>query len=390
MLPSQRHLVSLPDDLHFLNGAYMSPLLKSVEAAGLAGLQMKRVPTDITPAHFFDDADRIRRLFAKLVQASDVDATAQKVALIPAVSYGMATLAQNVAMEAGQSIVVLADQFPSHVYPWRRLTGDSGGRIHTVEAPAPLGSPARGADWNAQLLESITSSTALVAVPNVHWADGTVFDLEAVGERCREVGAALVVDGTQSVGAMPFDLEAVRPDALVCAGYKWLLGGYGMGVMVLGERFADGQPLEENWIGRAGSDQFAGLTSYQDAYAPGAVRFDVGERSNPILLPMLAAGIEQILDWTVPAIQERCAMLADRIVAGSRQLGYGAEDTPARSSHLFGLAPPSGVLLDPIRSTLAARNVSVSFRGTAIRVSPHVYNDEADADALVDALAAVA
>jgi selenocysteine lyase/cysteine desulfurase len=389
MLPSQRHLVSLPDDLHFLNGAYMSPLLHSVEAAGLAGLRAKRVPTDLGPASFFEGADRVRRLFAQLVQANDTEATAQRVALIPAVSYGMATIAQNVTIESGQSIIVLADQFPSHVYPWRRLAAESGGTVHTVKAPSPLGTAARGTDWNARLLETITSSTAVVAVPNVHWADGTVFDLVAVGARCREVGAALVVDGTQSVGAYPFDLEAVRPDALVCAGYKWLLGGYGMGVMVLGERFADGQPLEENWIARAGSEAFSGLTSYQDAYAPGAVRFDVGERSNPILLPMLAAGIEQILDWTVPAIQERCAMLADRIVTGSRQLGYGAEAAPARAGHLFGLAPPPGVSLDAIRSALAARNVSVSFRGTAIRVSPHVYNDKADADALVTALAAI-
>ncbi|MEO0557683.1 MAG: aminotransferase class V-fold PLP-dependent enzyme [Bacteroidota bacterium] len=387
MLPSQRHLVSLPDDLHFLNGAYMSPLLKRVESAGLAGLQMKRVPTDIMPAHFFDGADRVRQLVARLLEAPD--ALVDRVALIPAVSYGMATIAQNMAMEAGQSIVVLAEQFPSHVYPWWRLAADAGGTVHTVEAPSPLGTPARAKAWNARLLEAIDSTTALVAVPNVHWADGTVFDLEAVAARCRETGAALVVDGTQSVGALPFRWEAIQPDALVCAGYKWLLGGYGMGMMVLGDRFADGTPLEENWIGRAGSDQFAGLTSYEDAYAPGAVRFDVGERSNPILVPMLAAGIEQILEWTVPAIQERCAMLADRIVTGARQLGYGAEETRYRAGHLFGLAPPEGVSLDAVRDTLAARKVSVSFRGTSIRVSPHVYNDEADADALVNALAAV-
>lgn len=82
-------------------------------------------------------------------------------------------------------------------------------------------------------------------------------------------------------------------------------------------------------------------------------------------------------------------MLADRIVTGARQLGYGAEDAPARASHLFGLAPPEGVAQEAVRDALAARNVSVSFRGASIRVSPHVYNDEADADALVDALAAV-
>ena len=367
----------------------MSPLLSPVEEAGLQGVLAKRVPTDIPPSSFFEGADRVRRLFAEIVQAGDVDVTASRVALIPAVSYGMATVARNVEMAASQSIVVVGEQFPSHIYPWRQLVADTGGRIVTVEAPSALGSPGRGVGWNERLLASIGSETAVVAVPNVHWADGTVFDLEAIGVRCREVGAALVVDGTQSVGAMPFDLEAVQPDALVCAGYKWLLGGYGMGAMVLGDRFASGRPLEENWIARAGSKAFSELTNYEDAYAPGAVRFDVGERSNPILLPMLAAGLEQILEWTVEAIQERCEFLADRVVTGARQLGYGAEEAPARAGHLFGLAPPPNVSLSDVHAAITAHKVSVSYRGAAIRVSPHVYNDEGDVDALLDALADV-
>ena len=388
MLTTQRQLVDLPPDLHYLNTAYMSPLLRSVEEAGLQGMRAKRVPTDISPASFFEEADRVRRLFAKVVQARNVEATAGRVAIIPAVSYGMATIARNVELATGRSVLVLGEQFPSHVYPWRQLAADVGASVRTVEAPSRLGTHGRGAMWNERLMESIDSETAIVAIPNVHWADGTVFDLEAIGARCREAGAALVVDGTQSVGAMPFDLDAIQPDALVCAGYKWLLGGYGMGVMVLGDRFANGRPLEENWIARAGSEAFAGLTEYEDAYAPGAVRFDVGERSNPILLPMLAAGLEQILEWTVEAIQERCKSLADRIVKGARQLGYGAEDAPARAGHLFGLAPPPDVSLPAVQEAMAAHNVSVSYRGTAIRVSPHVYNEERDADALLTALAA--
>ena len=387
MLRTQRHLVNLPGDLHFLNAAYMSPLLRSVEDAGLQGVRVKRVPTDVSPSSFFDGANRVRRLFARVVQAGDIEAAASRVAVIPAVSYGMATIARNVKLAKGQSVLVLGEQFPSHVYPWRQLVADVGASVRTVEAPSRLGTRGRGAMWNERLMESIDSDTAIVAIPNVHWADGTVFDLESVGKRCRETGAALVIDGTQSVGAMPFDLEAIQPDALVCAGYKWLLGGYGMGVMVLGDRFADGRPLEENWIARAGSEAFGGLTEYEDAYAPGAVRFDVGERSNPILLPMLAAGLEQILEWTVEAIQERCEFLAGRIVTGALQLGYGAEDAPARAGHLFGLAPPLGVPLSAVQEAMTAHNVSVSYRGAAIRVSPHVYNDEQDADALIAALA---
>ena len=384
MLPSQADRFALPPDRHYLNAAYMSPILRAGEAAAAAGLRQRRDPSVLGPDDFFADADRVRDRFARLVGSPEA---ASGVALSPAVSYAMATVAQNLDVARGARIVVLEGQFPSHVYPWRRLAADAGAEVVTVAAPGPLGTPGRGAEWNARLLDAIDGQTAVVAVPPLHWADGTLFDLEAVGARAREVDAALVVDGTQSVGARPFSLEAVRPDALACAAYKWLLGPYGLGVAWYGERFADGRPLEEGWIGRAGSDDFAGLTDYEDAYGPGAVRYDVGERSNGVLLPWLVAGLDQLLDWGVAAVQERCDALADRIVEGARALGYGAEDGPYRAGHLFGLAPPAGVPVEAVRQSLAARAVSVSVRGPALRVSPHVYNDEGDVEALLDALA---
>lgn len=394
MLSPQNHLFSLPDGLCYLNGAYMSPLLRSAEAAAFEGVRERRDPTRIGPASFFEGADRVRALFARLVE----DASASsRVSLVPAVSYAMATAAKTLEVGRGQRIVVLGDQFPSHVYPWRRLAADAGAEVVTVAAPSRLGTPGRGQTWNERLLDAIGPDAAVVAVPNVHWADGTVFDLEAVGRRARDVGAALVVDGTQSVGALPLDLEAVRPDVLACAGYKWLLGPYGMGVAVWGERFEDARPLEETWIARAGSDDFAGLTDYRDEYAPGAVRFDVGERSNGVLLPWLEAGLRQILDWGVPEIQARCRALSDAIVEGVAPLGYRAEEASfrlcsghaSRAGHLVGLAPPPGADLEAVRRSLAERGVSVSVRSGAVRVSPHVYNDESDVEAFVDALASV-
>ncbi len=385
MLASQKDLFSLPEGLCYLNGAYMSPLLKTAESAAIAGLVQRRDPTSIPPPDFFSHADRVRGLFARLVGS---ETAASRVALVPAVSYAMATAAKNLEVGRGQRIVILADQFPSHVYPWRRLAADVGAEVVTVAPPGPLGTPGRGRDWNVRLLEAIDQETAVVAVPNVHWADGTVFDLEAVGARARDVGAALIVDGTQSVGALPFDLEAVKPDLLACAGYKWLLGPYGLGVSVWGERFEGGRPLEETWIARAGSEDFSGLTDYRDEYATGAVRFDVGERSNGVLLPWLAAGFEQLLTWGVPQVQARCRSLSDAIVEGAHALGYLAEEPASRASHLFGLAPPPGVDLEAVRHALADANVSISIRGPVVRVSPHVYNDESDVATILEALAA--
>jgi selenocysteine lyase/cysteine desulfurase len=383
MLTCQRDLFSLPADQHYLNCAYMGPLPRSAQEAGIVGVRRKADPATITPADFFTEADVVRERFARLVNAPDP----QRVAIVPSVSYGLSTVARNTPLRRGQNVVVLHEQFPSNVYPWRRLARESGAELRTV---APPDGGARGAGWNAHLLEAIDADTALVALPHVHWADGTRFDLERVGERARAVGAALVVDGTQSVGALPFDVERIRPDALVVAGYKWLLGPYGIGVAYYGARYDDGVPLEENWINRRGSEDFSGLVSYRDEYAPGALRYDVGGRANPILLPMLAAALRQLLEWTPAAIQSYCARLVASPLAQAGELGFVVEDAAWRAGHLFGLRAPAGVTPQRMQAALAEQRVHASVRGTALRVSPNVYNDERDLEALMAALRLVA
>ena len=142
----------------------------------------------------------------------------------------------------------------------------------------------------------------MVSVPSVHWVDGSTVELERVAERAREVGALLVVDATQSLGAMPLDLAAVRPDYLVTAGYKWLLGPLGTSYLYVAPEHRDGRPLEQNWANRAGAEDFEDTAPPASAYRPGARRFDAGQRSNFVLVPMAIAGLEQVLDWGVPEI----------------------------------------------------------------------------------------
>jgi selenocysteine lyase/cysteine desulfurase len=381
MLTCQRDLVHLPDGLHYLNCAYMAPLLRSVEEAGIAALQRRRDPTAITADDFFTGSDRARTLFARLVGCD-----AARVAIIPGVSYGMATVAKNVRLRAGQNVIVAHAQFPSNVYEWRRTCAAAGASLRAVAPPAePQG---RGREWNARLLEAIDGDTALVALGNVHWADGTRFDLEAIGERAREVGALLVVDGTQSVGAMPFDVGRVRPDALVCASYKWLLGPYTLGLAYYGERFDAAAPLEETWLARRGSEDFARLVDYADEYQPGAARFDVAERSSFLLMPMLLAALERVLAWGPDKVQAYCADLTRELLAEARSLGYSVEDEAWRGAHLFGLRAPAGHDPARLQAALRERRVAVSLRGDAVRVAPHVYSTPDDLSALADALRA--
>jgi selenocysteine lyase/cysteine desulfurase len=383
MLSCQASAFSLPRDIHYLNCAYMAPLPKAVEQAGVAGLRRKRTPAEIAPNDFFDDLEMVRQRFAALINADRPD----QIAVIPSASYGLATAARNLRVERGQNVVLLAAQFPSNVYVWRRLVDGAGAVIRTVTAPD--GAEGRGEAWNARLLDAIDGDTAVVAIGQAHWTDGTVFDLSSVASRAREVGAALVVDGTQSVGAMPFDVQDIRPDALICAAYKWLLGPYSIGVAYYGPRFEGGEPLEETWIGREGSHEFARLVDYQDAYRAGALRYDAGESSNFILLPMLRAALEQLHAWGVPNISAYCAVLTDALAAGVVGVGFGVESGPWRAPHILGLRMPAALEPEAVRSTLAARRIHVSVRGDVLRVSPHLYNDSSNVEALVEALAEV-
>lgn len=381
---ARREAFSLPPGAAYLNCAFMSPLLRSVEAAAVEALRRARFPGRMTPEDFFDESDRIRDRFARLVGGE-----ARRVALVPSVSYGAALVARNLEAAAGSRVVVVAEQFPSNVYPWARWAEERGAEVRSVDRPeAGEADGGAGAAWTERILEAVDGETALVALPQAHWTDGTLLDLEAVGRRAREVDAAFVVDGTQTVGAHPLRVDRIRPDALLCAGYKWLLGPYGLGVAWFGERFADARPLEETWLGRKGSEDFGGLVDYTADYRHTAARLDVGERSHFLLGPMLSEALRRLLAWGVDTVAAHTARLTARAAAGARELGFTAEPDGGRCSNIVGLQMPAGADPSRVARALEAREVYVSRRGAALRISPHLYNDAADVDALLKGLEA--
>lgn len=368
MIASQRHLFDIPDDVAYLNCAYMAPLLRSVVEAGRIGVEKKARPWTIGTRDFFEDSERARALFAQVVGATPGD-----VALVPSASYGVAIAAKNVTIGEGQRVVVLAEQFPSHVYAWRGLAELVG-----VERPEE-------GSFTDAVLAAIDERTAVAALPHCRWTDGALLDLERIGERCREVGAALVLDVTQSLAALPLDVARVRPDFLVAASYKWLLGPYSFGFLYSAPHRQEGEPLEQGWITRAGSEDFAGLVRYRDELQPGARRYDVGERSNFVLVPMAITALEQILDWGVASIAATLATRTARIAERAAALGLVSLPPGARAGHYLGLRFAGGVPAG-LAEALAAEQVYVSVRGDSVRVTPHLYNTDADVDRLFAAL----
>ncbi len=370
----------LDPGIHYLNCAYMSPIPSSVEAAGLAGLARKSRPWTIRPEDFFTLVEQAKQRFASVI---GTERHAQ-VAVLASVSYGMGIVARNLPLRAGQNIVVTGEQFPSNVHSWRRLCRSSGAQLRTVAAPESH--QGRGAAWNEALHDAIDADTAMLAIPHVHWTDGTKFDVVALAARARAVGAWVVIDGTQSVGALDFPFSAVRPDAVVCAAYKWLMGPYGLAFGWFGDALRHGIPLEETWAGREGSDDFRGLVAYTDEYGPGSARYDVGQRANFITLPMAIEALRLVGEWGASRIQSHAASLWAPALVHLREAGYSVEDAAWRAAHLVGVRPPEGTDMAAVAERLASGRVHVSLRGASIRVSPHIYNTEADMAALVRAL----
>lgn len=355
----------------------MSPLLKSVHDAGSDGLMRKSFPQEVFPVDFFTGVEALQQEFAQLINAEHH----HRIAVVPSASYGIETAARNVPIEANDNIIVVDEQFPSNYYPWEKIAKEKGAEIITVKSPTS--NKNRGKIWNERILSSINAKTKVVAIAHVHWADGTKFDLKAIRQRTKEVGAYLIIDGSQSVGALPFDVQEIQPDALICVGYKWLMGPYSMALAYYGEAFDNGQPIEESWLNRMGSENFSELVNYQSAYRPMAQRFNVGQTGNFITIPMMTEAIRQLNEWKVERINEYCNALIQKPLRIFYKLGCSVESLDYSSPHLIGVRVGRNMDLNKLKISLEENRIKVSVRGNSVRISTNVYNDRQDFERLI-------
>lgn len=368
------------EGITYLNCAYMSPMLKSVEEAGVAGIAKKRNPAIIVPDEFFNETEVLRQVIGQLIDTKET----QRIVTIPSVSYGMANVMHNLGLKKGENIILSGEQFPSNYYPWKKNCDNHHGELKIIKAPEVY--EGRAKQWNETILEAINNETRAVAIAHVHWADGTKFDLKAIRQRTNEVGAALIIDGTQSIGALPFSIEEIQPDALICAGYKWLFGPYSLGFAYYGEYFDNGSPIEENWINRKGSENFAGLVNYQDDYQPASLRYEVGEHSNFVLVPMLLEAVKQVYAWSPSKIQEYCKAITEPVLSELDPSNFFIESADHRSSHLLGIRFRQSVDMDKLSNIFKEKKIVLSIRGDAIRISTHIFNSQDDLYQLTDVL----
>jgi len=374
MLPSQRTLFDIPDHVCYLNAASVGPLPRAVWEAGKVGVARKAQPWAIEPDNAQKQFERSRNAAARLINADPDD-----VALISSVSYGIATAGKVLRVPAGHRVLLLQDDHASPVLEW---LGRSGAESLIVEIVAR---PDDG-DWTAALLAAIERQGAppvgLASISSVHWADGGAVDLERIAVALKAQGAGFVIDATHGAGVMKIDVRRLDPDFLVFPTYKWVLGPYGRAFLYVARRWQDGVPLEQTGSARRAISSERAPYMRDTAYVPNARRYDMGERDHYISLEMASIGMEMVGAWGSEAIVERLRMLTDRLADGLRNSGVLVSDAKVRAPHILSLRFPNG-MPDNIIDRLAADNVFVTPRLGLMRVSPHVYNDEADVDRFV-------
>jgi selenocysteine lyase/cysteine desulfurase len=162
----------------------------------------------------------------------------------------------------------------------------------------------------------------------------------------------------------------------MAAGYKWLLCPYGSGLMYVAPRHHDCMPLEENWAGRQGAENFSELVPYKDVYQPGARRFDVGERSNFTAVAQMVAALEQLSLWRVARIAERLQVVTEQLADRCAAAGL-AQSASIQAPHMIGFPLPPNAPSN-LAARMATQRVHLSRRGDWLRLSPHLHVEASD------------
>ena len=370
----QRLLFDIPDDIAYFNCAYYSPLLIESRKKLMEGLNSKSHPWERTARDFFTDAETIRKSAASLFGGEP-----DGYAIIPSVSYGISTAARAMEPQLGKddSILILEEGFPSNVLPWIRIAKERGTKLIRVSVPGD-------GNWTNAIIEKIDKGVKVLALFPCLWTNGVFIDLAKIRKAIGD-DVIMAIDATQSLGAMAFSIDEVKPDFLVSAGYKWLLCPYGFSLMYVSEKWRNARPLEESWQARENADDFGSLVNSSDKYMTGARRFDVGQKGTPTILPGVIAALEQIKAWGIENISDSLLGINKRIADHLSALGFQLPDSSQRSPHMFGAIIPDKYKGDLI-SELSKRKIYISQRGNSVRFSPHLHISENDIERLLATL----
>lgn len=303
----------------------------------------------------------LRQRFATLVNARSID----EIVLMSNTAAGINTAALSLPLRPGDNVLVLDGDYPANIYPWMNLAHRG---VLTKFVPARNG----GLDLDV-LVSRIDSHTRVIAMSTVVFATGFRNDLVAVGQICKERGIFFVVDGIQSLGALPFDVQAANVDFLAAGSQKWLLGPIGGGFMYVRREILD-QLVPGAYVGAASTVDPWNFLDYNFTPLPTAERFNLGSQ-NMLGMYGVRASLEMIQEAGIEHVAERVLMLAGVAIGDLQERGFTLSASTA-PEHRSGIVIPE--VADPVAACakLEAAGIICIPRGRGVRIAPHFYNTE--------------
>lgn len=353
----------------YLNCAAVAPGSTRVRAAINAWLDDHVAQGNMASGQWWTRAAEARARTAALIGASP-----EEVAFVRSTSHGLAMVAEGLDWRSGDEVAVAsAIEYPSNVYAWKHLA-DRGVRLREIRA-------VDGAVTPEAVEDAIGPRTRLVAVSSVQFASGHRTDVDAIGRLCRDRDVLFVVDAIQQAGAFPIDVKASGIHAMAACSHKWMLGLLGIGFLYVDrDLLARLRPVLVGWH------------SVEDPFAFDGTRFDLRADASRLeeaapsfpLVYGLGAAVEMLLDAGVADVASHITGLLDRAANALEAIGCEVSPAPEHRAGILMIKPAADV--DALAEACAERNIAVSVRRGRLRLSPHLYNNEDDIDALVELL----
>ena len=349
-------------------------------AAGRAALEASTVPWKVSHAVWQRRIEALRACAADTLFDGDIEG----LAMVPSAAHGLATAARNLPLRRGEGVLVLEGQFPSNLLPWQQRCAEVGAHMVGVVRRG-------GQDWSEAVIEALRTQprVRIVALPQAHWHDGALLDLERIASQVHAVGAALALDLSQSLGAVPLALARWRPDFVVSVGHKWLLGPPGLAWLWAPPHWREhGVPIEQHWQARDAGDDWWFPVERAPRYRPGARRFDAGGVADPLRLAMAEAAMAQLQAWRVDAVCERLRRLTEVLDQALEEFGLPQWKTAGHAAHFSALRAPTPALLDAVAARFADEGIVCTRRARLLRIAPHLHVGEADMRRVAESVAA--
>jgi cysteine desulfurase/selenocysteine lyase len=363
------------EDAAYLNTAAHAVMPRVSLRAVQASLEAKKFPHHITDSVFFEVPNRIRASLSELIRAKP-----EEIALTTGASTGVAAVAHGLTWEPGDEIITAKGEFPLQYATWKPMEEREGVKLKIV---APRDRFITADD----LIAAMTPRTRVISVSHVRFDDGSLLDAARVAAACHAQGALLVLDASQSCGAMPVDVSELGADILVCAGYKWLLGPYGTGFCwARSEQLDSMRPGPFSWTAQT-ADTFSALNFVDPKPSHSAKRWDVAEAATYFNFNLTAmdASVGLVLRIGPELVLEHNRQLIDSLFERLPEDCVPASPLDSTQRGPFGcFTARTQDKTAEVYQKLRNRNVVVSMREGRIRVSPHLFNSQRDIDRLID------